>query len=194
MRILRKAGVAVALMLIPGTLSADDHRADRFGGFSYGRGSSLFGVHYTDAITLPQLGDKLSVVYADLAAQFGSEDGSDVARFSYMTGLRLTMAKEPGTNGVYPKFLPFAQGLIGGVYNDRVQEGGNDFAVAVGAGFDYVLSRERPPQETTEVALRAQVDYFVKGGQDFPRFSFGVVIRSMKPHKPSASAKGLTVR
>ena len=174
---IRRAAFACAVLLIPGTLLADDHRADRFAGLSYGRGSSLFGVHYTDAVTLPGLRKDLSAVYVDLAAHFGSEDGSDVARFSYMTGLRWTFAKEvvaPNDRGE-PKFLPFLQGLVGGVYNDRVGEGGNDLALAVGGGLEYVLNRGT---ENGEVALRAQADYFVKGGEDFPRFSFGVVIRS----------------
>lgn len=169
MRVGRPCLTLIAL-LIPASLCADDHRADRFGGLSYGRGSRLLGVHFTDAVTFPRMADYNVSFLGDVSVLFGSESGSDVTRLTYAGGIRWTIAEDPKQQ---PKFLPFVQGFFGGVYNHALTRD-NDVALGLGAGFDYVPDRGGDRQAW---AIRVQADYFITGGEDFPRVSAGLVYR-----------------
>ena len=172
MRVGRPCLTLIAL-LIPASLCADDHRADRFGGLSYGRGSSLFGIHLTDAVTFPGMRDYDISFFGDLSALFGSESGNRATRVTYTGGIRWTIADDVEDPKQQPKFLPFVQGSLGGVYN-HVLTSENDLALGLGAGFDYVPDRAGTRKAW---AIRVQADYFITGGEDFPRVSAGLVYR-----------------
>ena len=182
---IQRSWLAVAVLLIPAAARADDHRADRFGGFSRAGGSSLFGVHVTDAITLPSRGmtNRDLALLGDLSVHVGSrtpgrsqgraDDQHDVTRITFLGGLRWTFAKDVADRQQQPKLLPFVHGLLGGVYtHDRA----NDASIAggVGGGLDYVLRRGEPREAW---ATRVQVDYIVSGQEDFVRVSAGIVYR-----------------
>jgi hypothetical protein len=163
--------LVLAVLLFPAAVHADDHRADRFGGFSRSGGSSLFGVHVTDAVTLPNSPKYDLALLGDLSLHFGSHNGNDTARVTFLGGIRWTFAPDATRQ---PKHLPFVQALLGGVYTHDGVADGTEPAVGLGAGWDYVPARGGAREAW---ALRAQLDYIISGGEDFSRFSAGVVYR-----------------
>ena len=172
---IRPSGLALVVLLVPAVVTADDHRADRFAGFTRsGGGSSLFGIHVTDAITIPNMKSKDLALLADLSVHFGSHNENDMTRVPYLVGLRWTFAKDNLPPEQKPKFLPFVHGLVGGVYTNNGAESGNSFAGVIGAGFDYVPRRGQARREGW--AVRVQFDY-IGSGDDFTRFSTGLVYR-----------------
>jgi hypothetical protein len=169
---LQRSWLILAVLLIPAAAGADDHRADRFGGFSFARGSTLFGAHVTDAITLPKPANQDLALLGDLSVHFAS--GGDLARVTALGGLRFTVARDGQTPQQQPKVLPFALVLLGAVYSNDRGADNTAFAAGFGGGLDYVPRRGAPREAW---GLRGQVDYLFKGGEDFLRFSAGVVYR-----------------
>lgn len=165
--------LVLAVLFFPAAAHADDHRADRFAAFSRASGSSLFGVHLTDAIILPMANTQKDLaLLGDLSVHFGSRNENDVTRVTFLGGLRWTFAKEIDARKERPKLLPFVHVLLGGVYTNDGAANGTDPAVGLGAGVDYV--RRGAAREAW--ATRLQVDY-IQGGEGFLRVSAGLVYR-----------------
>ena len=165
MRIRRLSLVVVVTLLMPVPTWAHDHTADFFSAFCFARGSNLAGVQQALAITLPWGEKDVSVVF-DTSIHMGKHDGDPRTRVAIMGGARYTFE-----GLINPKNLLSVHGLLGGV-----RDGGGvttaDPALALGGGYEYL--QDGNPYGW---GLRAQVDYIVSGGENFPRFSFGFVYR-----------------
>jgi acyl dehydratase len=108
-------------------------------------------------------------VLGDLSIHVGSDNGNNVTRIGFMSGVRYTAPWTPGhTHRV------FGQVLAGGVRN-HVGASDTDPAVAVGVGYEV---RENALSESG-FAGRVQIEYVkvFSGGESFPRFSAGVAYR-----------------
>jgi hypothetical protein len=169
---LQRPWLVLAVLLIPAAAVADDHRADRFGGLSFGRGSVLVGAHVADAITLPKLANKDLALIGDLSVHFGSSGA--LTRVAGLGGLRLTLARDGQPPRDEPKLLPFAVVLLGAVHTNGPDANDTAFAGGVGGGVDYLPRRGA---SRGAWGMRGQLDYLLKGGEDFVRLSVGVVYR-----------------
>jgi hypothetical protein len=165
MSIGRRCLVVVVLLLIPTAARAHDHVADFFGAFCYAHASNLAGVQQSLAIALPFWEKDISFV-TDTSFHVGKHDGEPLTRVSYLLGLRYTP-----TGMQHPSHLFSVHGLVGGVRDGGLNTN-NDWAVALGGGYEYLLDGN--PEGW---GFRTQVDYVISGGENFPRISGGIVFR-----------------
>jgi len=165
---------AFLMLMAPAAAHADDHRADISGAFSYAKGSKLLGMHQAFAHTLPDR-EQWSVV-GDFAVYFGSDEGRQITRATYMVGPRLTLS----TQSPHHKVLPYA--LFGGIYNNDDLGGTTDGAIAFGAGWEYIQKPAVQGASSHGLGFRAQADYVINLGDrdSFPRLSAGLVYRFRK--------------
>ena len=171
MRLHRPVVLAVVLsVLLPSAARAHDHTADFCGAFSFASASKLFGLHETLAFTTPALDEDLAIV-TDLSIHIGEHDDEDLTRLTFLGGIRYTPTGMRKFNNVVHFHL-----LVGGVH-DGAAEGSNEPALAFGAGYEFLAQRNAYPGGW---AFRVQGDYVVSGGEDFPRFSAGIVYRMKK--------------
>ena len=164
--------LAAFLMLVaPAAAHADDHRADISGAISYAKGSKLLGVHEAYAQTIP--GREQWSVVGDFAVYFGSDDGRQITKVTYMVGPRLSL----GTQSPHHKVVPYA--LIGGIYNNDDLGGATDGAIALGAGWEYIQKPAVTGASSHGLGFRAQADYVINLGDrdSFPRLSAGLIYR-----------------
>ena len=70
--------------------------------------------------------------------------------------------------------MPSVHFLAGTVHDSDGPQEGAEPTLALGGAFDYLPSGD---PTTSKVGLRFQVDYVINGGDNFPRFSFGLVLR-----------------
>jgi opacity protein-like surface antigen len=146
-------------------------RPELFGGYSYTQAgeASLHGLGLSGSYPL---GPTLSLVL-DLSGHDGSYAGADLGQLGLMAGARWT----PSSG----RFLPFAEGLFGGVPTSasvevgdvRVSDADTDWGLALGGGLDYGLNERW--------AIRALVHIrFLHGEGTWdadPRFAVGAVFR-----------------
>jgi hypothetical protein len=169
--------LVLVAVLVPATAQADDHRADLYAGFGYANASHLWGLHEGYAWTVRERGllreNDLSIL-GDLSLHFGSHEGNTTTRVTYLVGPRWTIPmKEP-----HHKLL--AHALVGGVHSNQGVPDKNDFALAFGGGWEYIL---RPAPSATESSegfgVRFQADYVIRVGdnENFPRVSGGLIYR-----------------
>ena len=167
MRFRRLPIVVVVLLLVPTVARAHDHTADFFSAFCYAYDSNLFGVQQALSVTSPKPGNKdLSIVF-DTSVHMGKHEGDSRTRVLIMGGVRYTLTQllDPDRHLVTAHFL--AGGMRdGGAVTTA------DPAVAFGGGYEYLKNGT-----ATGLGFRFQFDYVVSGGQDFPRFSGGIVYR-----------------
>ena len=157
---LRRLWIVLGFLLLPAVASADGHRAGLFGGGSYLRGSSLWGVHAS--------GDWAPFTYrkfifiGDLSVHSGTHDGADVTIKTFMGG----------GGWAFPKgdHVVTLHGLGGGV-----RGGGSRKVGAVGGSYAFVAHRLAAGWQK---GIGVQVDrILIKEADDFWRVSAGVVIR-----------------
>jgi hypothetical protein len=166
MRSRRLSIVVVVLLLVPTAARAHDHTADFFSAFCYAHASNLFGVQQSVAVTLPWPdNDDLSFVF-DTSAHMGTHDGDPRTRVAVLVGARYTFE-----GLINAKNLLSVHALGGGVRDAGVITQA-DPAFAFGGGYEF-LQGGNP----LGWGFRAQVDYVVSGGENFPRFSGGLVFR-----------------
>jgi hypothetical protein len=166
MRISVRWLVAV-LLLVPTPVAAHDHTADiYFAAFSYEYASNLWGIlHFTGAKTLPDH-EQISFV-GDFARRHGDHDETDLARTSFMGGVRYTFAEG------LTRHAPFAHVMIGAVRSTADDVSETDTTVAIGGGYEFL-----PDGDTSSAGwgVRVSADY-VFGSGGYPRLSAGVVYR-----------------
>jgi hypothetical protein len=167
MRIGRLWIVVVVLLLMPATARAHDHTADFFGGVCYANASKLFGPHVSVAITIPTLLERDLSVVGDLATFIGTHDEQELTRVTSMVGIRYTP-----TGMRLSKHLAAFHFLIGSV-RDGGLDSSTKWASSVGGSWEYL----RNDKSAAGFAFRAQGDYVISGGENFPRFSAGIVYR-----------------
>jgi hypothetical protein len=175
MRILR--WLAVIVLVVPATVSADDHRADVNFAFSYAKGSNLVGFHTAFALPIPSR-PRWSAV-ADFS--FHGDVDSDISE-KRITGLLGTRYTAPLPD--HRKHKLFAQALVIGWGQARFNgEGDEDFATAFGGGWEFIFKEPATTAAqtvpTSANGIRVQVDYVVAQGdtKNFPRLSVGWVHR-----------------
>ena len=174
MRIRRHSLVAAVLLLIPTVARAHDHTADFFAGLSFAHASSLWGIHQSLAITSDVPSNRDLSFVGDFSFDVGEHDGQDLTRAAFMGGARYTVTGER-----LLKHLISAHLLVGGV-RDAGAQADNDWALAVGGGWEYLPGGD---QSAGGFGFRVQADYVknLSGGDSFSRYSAGVVYRVRRP-------------
>ncbi len=164
---IRRLSLVVVLLLMPTAARAHDHIADFFGGGSGGYDSTLWGLHQQLGITLPWVDRDFSAV-ADLSLHFGTHDGSDLTRATFLGGLRYMPSGDHRLTG-----LVSFHALVGNVH-DAGLDSSNAKALALGGAFEYL-----PKGRDTAGGwgVRVLADYVFSRGEGFARVSAGVVYR-----------------
>ncbi len=172
----RLGAIAVTLALTPPLASAapaprasgvSARGPDASGGYSYTHAgeANLHGWQLT--ASFPFSGSLRAV--ADLGGHYGSFGGADLGQIGFFVGPRWVFKGD--------RFVPFAQGLLGGVRRTasvaEVSASDTDWGVALGAGVDYRLRKAW--------AVRVQADLLLLRGEGVrdsdPRLSLAAVYR-----------------
>jgi hypothetical protein len=178
--------LVLAIFLVPALVHADGHKADLYGGFSFGDGGSkIAGFNQSLAWSLPSpKAHKLTLVIPDVSVQFGGHDGKDLTQVAYLFGARVSLTPR------YSRHKAFAQALYGGVYtNDGTVDAGSNQAGAIGAGYEtFFHDRTEAAKKTGDphlgLGFRVQIDYVFRSEREsFTRASAGFVYRFEK-HRP----------
>jgi len=172
------------MFLVPALAHADGHKADLFGGITFGDGgSTVTGVRQAVAF-----GTKVrwfDFVAADIDTRFGKHDGAALTQFAWhVAGGRFTL--NPGA-----RCTLFAQVIGGGVYtNDGTNTARKNGSGAFGFGVEYAFGERatnppgQPPKPQPYLGLgfRVQYDYITRAGapENFSRVSAGFVYRIPK--------------
>ena len=174
----RLSCVVLAMFLVPALAHADGHKADLFGGITFGDGgSTVTGVRQAVAF-----GTKVrwfSVVAADIDTRFGKHDGKALTQFVWhLGGARFTLNPDA-------RCKVFAQVIGGAVYtNDGTDAAGNNGSGAIGLGVEYAFGERaaEPPGPYLGLGFRVQYDYITRAGtrENFSRVSAGFVYRIAK--------------
>jgi hypothetical protein len=166
---IRRLSLVVVLLLMPTPARAHDHIADFFGGGSSAYDSTLWGFHTQLGTTLPWLENKDLSAVGDLALHIGTHDGADLTRVTFLGGFRYA----PSGMRLFKNIVSF-HALLGGVH-DADADSSNEFALAIGGGYEYLPKGQNPGGG--HWGFRVQADYVISSGDGFPRVSAGVVYR-----------------
>lgn len=170
---LRPVWLVVMVLLVPTAARASDHTASIFGALSFASGSTLTGLHGSLEVSWPTtqpFHDYVAII-VDASGYGGSHDGNDVTRTTFFVGGR-GIYRIPGTN-----HIASGQVLLGIVRSQVAAAKDNNFASAIGGGYEYLLgdASRTSPQGW---GVRFQSDYvFQNTGDGFARASFGVIYR-----------------
>jgi hypothetical protein len=144
---------------------------DLFAGYSYTRAGEA-GLHGWQLGGAYPLGGSLRLV-ADLNGHYGSFAQANLSQLTFLVGARWTWVKG--------RFVPFAEGLLGGARTKTsvdlsagsITDTDTDWGPAFGGGLDYRFA--------DRWAARAQIDLLVLRAEGAwetdPRVSLGVVYR-----------------
>ena len=167
MRIGRTAGMVIAMLAVPVAAAADGHRAGFFFGYSDAFASVLQGVHLAADWTPKQFPPKVDFLYlvGDFSFHKGDHDGVNVTRFTVSGGARASLLYGSASG---KKVTLDAHALLGGVLD---KDGSNSLAFVTGPRFGYRPSSS--DRGFKAVVIRTHVDYVVRKGGDFWRFSIG---------------------
>src|SRR5262245_14390537 len=166
---LRRLGFGCVLvwLLSPAVVSADEHRAGLFAGFSDLKGSNLLGAHFTGDFAPLYQGHaelkRLSVI-GDFSVNHGTHQGADV---TIKTGL---------IGGGYE--IPMGhskQAIAGQALLGWVSGAGDNGTLALGALYEYLPHHGKLGWQW---GVRVQYDHLNrKGEQNFHRVSVGIAFR-----------------
>jgi hypothetical protein len=174
---LRRAGLAVVLLLMAAAVRAGDHRFAAFIAPSFldAKGSKLhlWGWHVMGEVTFkdhPRFG-----MAGDLSMHFlggdGSTEGAEPAQITFLVGPRVEFRGHHTT-------MPFVHAFVlGGVYRSGVREGQENIgsgALAAGGGCDFA------PGANRSWSIRIQVDYLLPVSSSLGhgwRYSAGLLYR-----------------
>ena len=179
---IRGLWLAVVMVLVPATTHANDHVAEFFGAPSFAFGSTLFGAHLA-AAWVPPTASKDWTVGGEFSFHNGTEDGNSEKLRMYFVRVGYLM-EQYKDNG----HVPAIEVSLGVVHEENAAEKVNRFAASFGGRYEYLTQQARQLAASVEkggpggVAFvpRVDVDYIVKEGNDFVRFSAGVNVRFYK--------------
>lgn len=158
----------LAVLLVPATARAHEHKMDLYGAFSAESGSVLVGFHTSLTAPLPTT-DRHQIRPLSLVGDLSVHSGSgDSRKSNILTGIRYTFAQR-----AEQKHLPFVQVLVGAAETKAGAAGDWDGALALGAGVDSIIET----RSDWAWGIRTQADYIRHGGTNSARVSAGVVIR-----------------
>jgi hypothetical protein len=170
---IRRPWLAVLILLSPSAAHAHDHFADACVAAAASFSNPVIGFHVTFAKTVPELDAKFKeeVKRVSFVGDFSWQgwdpgDGED-KDVNFLTGVRYMFVASHAQ-----KKIPFVQVLVGGTHVKTNGVGDTDPAVAVGAGFEYIL-KDSPKGW----GIRVQADYIVRPGDVSPRLSAGIAKR-----------------
>ena len=170
---MRFFGIALGLLFfVPAVVSADGHRAGVFAGGSYMDASRLWGNHTTGEYTLFDIKTwrKNIVIIGDFAVHGGSHDGDEAGP---KTGL--------GGAGFRWAHSDTAKWVVGGhVLGGGISGPGGNGTMAWGGVFEILPERNT---EGWHPGFRFQYDFLDREGENFHRYSAGVVFRLKKTSK-----------
>ncbi len=160
----------LAFLLAPATANAHDHRADAFFGFCVADASSLPGAQFTWAHGLSK--HRNVSILGDVNFNAGEHEDVDIKRFVYLVGARYAFGDENTRSHV----VPSVHFLTGSVYDDVGPQAGAKPAFAFGGALD-LLFKDRPDGW----GLRFQAEYVANGGENYWKYSTGLVYRIYDP-------------
>ena len=160
----------LVLLLGPTAAEAHDHIADFFVGYCHAAASKLPGVQFTVAKTFPA--ERKVTIFGDFNFNGGEHESVDIKRFVYLGGVRFTPAKK---NWPVAPSIHISAGSV--VDNDGPQEGAKG-ALSFGGALDYMVGHH-----AKGLGARFQLDYVVNGGDNYARYSVGLVYRIHEPEK-----------
>jgi hypothetical protein len=143
----RAPSALLAVALGAAGAGAEPPRAELFAGYGYARAGGdepelepERGLHGFEAALAWSLGARLGLV-ADASGHFGSLDGTDLTRWYFLAGPRLSFRRE--------RLTYFVQALAGAartsesltVVDLTLSESGTGFAAAAGGGIDFGIGR-----------------------------------------------------
>ena len=163
---MRLFGIALGFFFIPAVASADGHRAGIFAGGSYMDASRLWGNHTSGEYTLGSIPSwrKNIVVIGDFSVHGGSHDGTEAGPRSLLGGLGGRLLLSSHQNLVIGGHVLFG-GIAGSGENDTV---------GYGAVFEILPERDTLGWHP---GFRFQYDFLDRKGENFHRYSAGVVFR-----------------
>ena len=164
----------VVFLLLPASARASDHTASLFGALSFASGSTLSGLHGSVEVSWPTshpLHDYFAIII-DGSAYGGEHDSDSVTRATFLVGGR-GLYRFPRTNQVVS-----GEVLLGVVRSHTSAGKDNNFGLAIGGGYEYLLGDADPQTSPQGWGVRFQSDYvFQNSGDGFARASAGVIYR-----------------
>jgi hypothetical protein len=165
---MRRLWLALAILLIPTLVHADDHRAKAFAAMSQAYRSILAGFHGSVDVTLPSLFKTKKVsVLGEFSVYDGEHDDVDETNMTFLGGLSWVPKPDMDNNSIFS-----VHALTGVVRSEFNSDGLTKFAFAFGGAWDFIPSR---PAHTNGFGARAQLDWVWANGEaaNFFRASIG---------------------
>jgi hypothetical protein len=164
----RRLCFVFALLLAPTTANAHDHIAAAFFAFCFADASSLPGAQFTWEQAIPA-NPKVTIL-GDVNFHGGEHEDVDIKRFGYFIGARYTFAEKKS------RFVPSVHFLTGSVIDNAGPQQGGSPAIAVGGAYDIMSKRE-----ASGWGVRLQAELVVNSGQNYGKYSAGLVYRIHSP-------------
>jgi hypothetical protein len=165
----RRLCFVFALLLAPATANAHDHIAAAFFAFSFADASSLPGAQFSWEQAIPA--NPHVTILGDVNFNAGEHEGVDIKRFAYLVGARYTFAKPESR-----WFVPSVHFLTGAIIDNAGPQEGGSPAIAVGGAYD-IMSKAA----ASGWGARFQVEYLVNSGENYWKYSAGLVYRIHRP-------------